>query len=139
MLLIDDCKQWRLAVRSISESAGIRVVGEASDGLEGIEKAAQLRPDIVLLDIGMPRLNGIEAARKIMQVCPESKTIFLTQEHDRELQVEALATGATAYVLKSTVASELQPAIERTMLHRKPPPHRRGHLSLEPATLFPGL
>jgi DNA-binding NarL/FixJ family response regulator len=116
ILLVDDFVQWRLAVRSILEAVpGFRIIGEASNGLEAIEKAATLRPDIVLLDIGMPILNGIEAARRIRRVCPNSKMIFLTQEQDSDVRAAALAVGADAYLLKATAVGDLRPAIDAAL------------------------
>lgn len=116
ILLVDDFVQWRLAVRSILEAVpGFRIIGEASNGLEAIEKAATLRPDIVLLDIGMPILNGIEAARRIRRVSPNSKMIFLTQEQDSDVRAAALAVGANAYLLKSTAGGDLRPAIDAAL------------------------
>jgi DNA-binding NarL/FixJ family response regulator len=112
---VDDSDPWRSLVRSILESVpSFRIVGEASDGLEAINKAATLLPDVVVLDIGMPRLNGIEAATKIRQACPNSSIIFLTQESDSDVRKAALATGAVAYVLKSNAGNELRTAIEAT-------------------------
>jgi DNA-binding NarL/FixJ family response regulator len=102
ILVVDDSDQWRVLVRSILQRDPLfRVVDEARDGIEAIEKATALRPDLVLLDIGMPRLNGIKAAKAIRQACPESNIIFLTQERNIEIQRVALDTGACAYVLKS--------------------------------------
>lgn len=116
ILLVDDFVQWRFAVRSILEAvSGFRIIGEASNGLEAIEKAATLRPDIVLLDIGMPILNGIEAARRIRRVSPNSKVIFLTQEQDSDVRAAALAVGADAYLLKSTAVGDLRPAIDTAL------------------------
>lgn len=113
ILVVDDFHAWRVIVRSILERIpSFRVVGEASDGLEAINKAAILVPDVVLLDVGMPRLNGIEAAKKIRQECPKSTIIFLTQEDDSDVKRAALATGAVAYVLKSNANYELRTTIE---------------------------
>jgi len=118
-LLVDDFAKWRLAVRSILESVpGFEVTGEAANGMEAIEKAVALLPDIVLLDIGMPLLNGIEAAKRMRLSCPETKIIFLTQDEDEDVRSTALATGAEAYILKSRVGSELRPTIEKTVLNR---------------------
>ena len=138
ILIVDDSKRWRLFVRSILDrSPWFQVVGEACDGVEAVTKATALLPHVVLLDIGMPRLNGIEAAKRIKQVCPASKVIFLTQETDLDVQNEALATGAVAYVLK-TRAGELQNVVDRAMLHQKPQPRQPGDQSPEPAILFRG-
>lgn len=119
VLIVDDCKEWRLRMRSFLELIpGFRVVAEAANGLEGLEKAAKWLPDIVLLDIGMPLLNGIEAAPRIRRASPRSGIIFLTQEDDSDIRAAALATGAAAYLLKSTPACELQRTIESAVLNR---------------------
>ena len=121
ILLVDDFVQLRFAVRSILGAVpGFRIIGEASNGLEAIEKAATLRPDIVLLDIGMPILNGIEAARGIRRVSPKSKMIFLTQEQDSDVNAAALAVGGTAYLLKSTGVGQLRPAIDAALQRYQP-------------------
>lgn len=121
ILIVDDFEHWRNSVRSILKgNPWFRVAGEASDGVEAVAKAAMLHPDIVLLDIGMPRLNGIEAAKRITKACPKSKIIFLTQEDSSDIQSVALDTGAVAYLLKSTAASKLLPAIERAILLDEP-------------------
>ena len=113
ILLVDDCKQWREKLRSMLKAIpGYQVVAEAGDGLEAIQKAAQLHPAIVLLDIGMPILNGIEAAPRIRQASPDSQIVFVTQEDDHDLRATALATEAKGYVLKSRVVSELIPAMD---------------------------
>lgn len=113
ILLVDDSLQWRLLVFSILKRTSLfQIVGEASDGLEGITKASALLPDVVLLDMAMPRLNGIEAAKTIRQVSPESKIIFLTQDGDSDVRTAALATGASGYILKSRVYDELRTAIQ---------------------------
>ena len=117
ILLVDDCKEWRQTLCSILEAIPYyQVIGEAGDALEGIEKAAQLHPDIVLLDIGMPILNGIEAAPRIRRASPKSKVIFVTQESNRDVRAAALAAGGEEYLLKSRVASELIPAIDGLIL-----------------------
>ena len=117
ILVVDDSERWRLVVRSILEGVpGFLVVGEASDGAEAVKEAATLLPDVVLLDVGMPRLNGIEAAKRIRRASPESKIIFLTQDRDSEVREAALAAGAIAYLLKSGARYELLATIETAML-----------------------
>src|SRR5215471_8585029 len=102
ILVVDDSAPWRLLVSSILErTSSLKIVGEASDGVEAIEKAVTLHPDVVILDIGMPRLNGIEAAKKIRQASPKSKIIFLTQENDSDVQSVALNTGAAPLEVNS--------------------------------------
>jgi DNA-binding NarL/FixJ family response regulator len=116
IMLVDDFKPWRLKLRSILEAIpGFRIVGEAGDAYEAIEKASRLLPDIVLLDIGMPILNGLEAAPRIRRASPRSKIVFLTQEQDSEVRNAALAAGADGYLLKSEINSELRPAINAAL------------------------
>ena len=78
-----------------------QVIGEASDGSEAVQKAEDLKPDLILLDIGLPKLNGIEAAGTIRQVSPSSKIIFLSQNNDRDIVQAALSTGGLGYVRKT--------------------------------------
>jgi DNA-binding NarL/FixJ family response regulator len=116
IMLVDDFSQWRATARSILERIdGCRVVGEAKDAMEAIEKVSLLLPDIVLLDIGMPMLSGIEAAPRIRRASPASNIIFLTQESNSDIRVAALATGARGYVLKSRVITDLEPAIHAAL------------------------
>lgn len=113
IMVVDDFKLWRAMLRSMIEAIdGFRVVAEAADAVEAIEKAGRLLPDIVLLDIGLPLLNGIEAAPRIRRLSPDSKIIFLTQEHNSDVKAAAFAAGAEAYLLKSRVARELRRTIE---------------------------
>ena len=121
ILVVDDCKEWREKLRSMLEAIPYcEIVGEACDALEAIEKATQLRPHMVLLDIGMPVLNGIEAAPRIRQASPNSKIVFVTQESDLDIRTAAIATGAKGYLLKSRVVPELVPTVE-ALLKPKPP------------------
>jgi CheY-like chemotaxis protein len=93
----------------------LRVVGFASDGLEAVLKTEALQPDLILLDIGLPELNGIEAARKIRNAAPESKILFLSQESDFDVARAALNAGGHGYVVKSDAEDELIAAIEAVM------------------------
>lgn len=131
ILVVDDFEPWRCLVRSILEPIqGLEVAGEAANGLEAIEKTATLLPHIVLLDIGMPLLNGIEAAKRIRLSSPETKIIFLTQDEDQDLRSTALATGAEAYIVKSRAGCELRSTIEKAAVNRfdacVPSPRRLG-------------
>lgn len=89
------------------------------DGLEAVRKAAELKPDLILMDIGLPSLSGIEAARKIRTLVPESKVIFVTAETSASVAEEALSLGAAGYVLKTAVDSDLLQAIEAVMSGRR--------------------
>ena len=93
ILVVDDFEPWRSKVREILQARPEwTIVSEACDGPEAVQKATALQPDIILLDFGLPTLNGIEAAKLIQQRCPESRIIFLTANEDKELMSEALGT-----------------------------------------------
>jgi DNA-binding NarL/FixJ family response regulator len=93
----------------------LQVIGEVSDGLEAVQKSAELQPDLVLLDIGLPSLNGIEAARQIRKLGREPKIIFLSQESSANVVQEALSLGAQGYVVKAVAASKLLAAVEAVL------------------------
>src|SRR5208337_3233841 len=91
ILLVDDFERWRSFVASLLQKCPEwQIVGEASDGLEAIQKAEELRPDLIVLDLGLPKLNGIEAARQIRKLAPESKIIVLSQESSADVVQAAL-------------------------------------------------
>src|SRR5215467_3994655 len=111
VLIVDDVAQWRSQVCKLLENQlGWKVVAEACDGLQAIQRAAELSPDLVLLDIGMPVLSGLEAAKQIQQISPQSKIVFLTQESASDVRSAALDTGH-GYVLKANAGSELLPTL----------------------------
>jgi len=89
----------------------LRVVAEAGDGLEAVQKAKELKPDLILLDIGLPNLEGLEAANRIRQVAPDTAIIFLTQNSDKDVVRAGLSTGARGYVLKTDAGRELLTAV----------------------------
>ena len=93
----------------------MRVIGVASDGLEAVQKAEELQPDLILLDIGLPSLNGIEVARQIRKLSPKSKILFVSQESSVEMVQGALGTGAQGYVLKSDAERELLEAVNAVL------------------------
>ena len=92
-----------------------QVIAEASDGSEAVQKAEELKPDLIVLDIGLPKLNGIEAARRIRQLSPSSKIIFLSQNNDLDVVQAALDTGALGYVRKTDARRELLPAMDAVL------------------------
>lgn len=109
ILVVDDCQPFRHVVCSLlHKNPLLEILAESDDGLEAIQHAQRLPPDLVLLDIGLPRLNGIEAARRIRELAPDSKILFLTQETDPEIIQEAVSLGALSYVVKSKAESELR-------------------------------
>ena len=105
--MVDDFEPWRHFVSSmLLIKPELQVVGEASDGLEAVQKAVELKPDLILLDISLPKLNGIEAARRIRKLAPESKIIFVSQESSADVVQEALSLGtAVEAVLLGTFVS----------------------------------
>lgn len=112
VLVVDDFETFRQFVCSVlQETADFTVVGQASDGLEAVEKAEELQPHLVLLDIALPKLNGIEAARRISVVAPRSKVLFLSAISDPDVVKAALSEGAYGYVAKSAVSGELVTAL----------------------------
>ena len=116
VLVVDDFENWRRQVRSLLQARPAwQVIAEASDGSEAVQKAEELKPDLILLDIGLPKLNGIEAARRIRQVSPNSKIIFLSQDSDLDIVRGALSTGAVGYVRKTEARSELLPAMDAVL------------------------
>jgi DNA-binding NarL/FixJ family response regulator len=104
---------WRRHISSaVRQNLQCQLIGEAADGLEAVEKAERLKPDLIVLDIGLPMLNGIEAARRIRASVPDSKILFVSEHRSPEIAQAALATGARGYVVKSDAGSELLPALE---------------------------
>jgi DNA-binding NarL/FixJ family response regulator len=116
ILIIDDFKDWRLQVRLLLQSrTEFQLIAEASDGSEAVQKAEELKPDLILLDIGLPKLNGIEAARRIRQCSPTSKIIFLSQNSDVDVVRAALSSGALGYVRKIDAGRQLLLAVEAVL------------------------
>ena len=108
----------------------MRIVGVVSDGLEAIQKAGELQPDLILLDIGLPKLNGMVAARRIRNVAPNSKILFLSQELDLSVAQAALNEGGHGYVVKSDADKELFVAVETVMQGKKFMSHRLASAAL---------
>jgi DNA-binding NarL/FixJ family response regulator len=113
ILIADDHEIFRRGLRSLLEShAEWEVCGEAVDGQEAVERVKELNPDVVVLDITMPRLNGLEAAQVIRNQAPRSRMVILSQHEPSLMRQAALSAGADAYVTKSEVSRELMMAIE---------------------------
>ncbi len=120
VLVVEDFTKFRLFISStLAKRQDLQIVGEASDGFEAVQKAVELKPDLVLMDIGLPSINGIDAARLIRELVPEAKIIFLSQESSTEIVQEALSVGASAYVVKVNAGIELVPAIEAVISGRQ--------------------
>jgi DNA-binding NarL/FixJ family response regulator len=117
VILADDHKMLVEAFRKLLESR-YEIVGTVSDGHALLDAATSLKPDIIILDIGMPLLNGLEAARQLKSKMPACKIIFLTMQEDPDLAVEAMRSGASGYVLKTSAAAELLHAIPEALKGR---------------------
>jgi DNA-binding NarL/FixJ family response regulator len=113
VLLVDDHEPWRRQIALMLQTGAPRwqVIGEAADGLDAVEKACTLRPDLILLDIGLPALNGIKAAAQILARDPASRILFVSEHSASDIVDAALATGAGGYLVKSKASLELRPAM----------------------------
>jgi DNA-binding NarL/FixJ family response regulator len=113
ILVIEDHDGVRRQVSKVLESdPDFEVICEAANGLEGVRQAEELQPDVVVLDISMPTLGGIEAAIPIHRVAPKARIVFLSQHNSKRIAELALATGALGYVVKSSAAADLIPAVK---------------------------
>ena len=116
VLVVDDYEPFRRFLCKILKTRlELQVIGEAADGLEAVQKAQDLTPDLILLDIGLPKLNGIETAERLPRHVPKAKILFLSQNNDAEVIAAALSNGAKGYVWKENAAAELVPAIETVL------------------------
>jgi DNA-binding NarL/FixJ family response regulator len=116
VLVVDDHEPFRRFVRAtLNVRTELQIISEASDGLEAVQKAAELQPGLIVLDIGLPSLNGIEAARRIRKLSPKSKILFLSQESSAEIMQEAISLGASGYVIKAQAARDLPAALEAVL------------------------
>ena len=116
VLIADDYEGWRRQVRLlVQERPQWQVIAEASDGSEAVQKAEELKPDLIVLDIGLPKLNGIEAAQRIRQLSPSSKIIFLSLYNSPDIVQAALSTGGLGYVCKPDASRELLRAVDAVL------------------------
>jgi DNA-binding NarL/FixJ family response regulator len=119
ILIVDDHDVARRGIRSLLEAhPGWEICGEAKDGREAVECATKMKPDLVLLDIGMPGLNGLDAARQIHAACPDTRILILTMHDTEQVVREVLAVGARGFLLKSDSARDLVAAVEALQNHR---------------------
>jgi DNA-binding NarL/FixJ family response regulator len=119
ILLVDDHPIVRQGLKTLLEGrTGWEVVGEASDGAEAVEKAKNLSPDVMVLDVTMPKMNGLDACRVIRRLSPELEILFVTQHDSPQMMREALEAGARGYVVKSNAARDLLEAVEAVSQHR---------------------
>jgi DNA-binding NarL/FixJ family response regulator len=113
VLVVDDYEPWRRYVRAeVQENARWRIVGEASDGIEAVRQAQAHKPDLILLDLGLPMLNGLEAARRILAHDPSVRILFLTEQCSRDIAEAALGIGARGYMVKTDAGGKLLSAME---------------------------
>jgi DNA-binding NarL/FixJ family response regulator len=116
VLVVDDYEPFRRFICSaLGKKPALQIVAEASDGLQAVHKSEELQPDLVLLDVGLPILNGIEAARQIRTLSPNSKILFLSQESSTDAAQEAFALGALGYIVKAHAGVELLTAVEMVL------------------------
>lgn len=120
VLVVDDYEPFRRFASSTMEKRhDMQIIGEVSDGLEAVKKVEELRPDLILLDIGLPTLDGLEVARRIRVLSPKSQILFVSQESSAEIVQEAFNSGAMAYVVKTDAGSELLVAIDAALRGEK--------------------
>jgi len=100
---------------TVGKTPKLQVIGEASDGLQAVQKAREPQPDLILLDVGLPALNGIEAAHRISKLVPDARILFVSQNDDADVVGTALNNGAKGYVVKGNAGSELLPAVEAVL------------------------
>jgi len=120
ILVVDDFEPWRHFICSaLSNESQLQIIGEVSDGLAAVQKAEELKPDLILLDIGLPSLNGIEAARRIRNVSPDSKILFISEHRSVDIAKEAIRIGGSGYVVKSGAGNDLLPALVAVLEGKK--------------------
>ncbi len=116
ILLVEDFEPFRNLIRILIEGKPHwQIIAEVADGQEAVRQAAELKPALILLDIGLPSLNGLDVARQVRELSPDSKILFVTQESSPEFVQEALSLGASGYVAKTRVANDLVLAVETVL------------------------
>ena len=115
VLIADDHEIVRAGVRNLLESGGYTCCGEASNGREAVKRAEELQPDVAILDVTMPELNGIEAAKQVLKLCPKTKVLVFTVHDAEQVVVEIFRTGAHGYILKSDAGRQLLDAVKTAL------------------------
>jgi DNA-binding NarL/FixJ family response regulator len=116
VLVVEDYEPFRRFICStLGKIPELQIVGQASDGLQAVQKAQELQPDLILLDIGLPTLNGIEAACRISRLVPAAKVLLCSQNNDTDVVRAALSNGAKGYVRKENALTDLLPAVEAVL------------------------
>jgi two-component system chemotaxis response regulator CheY len=115
ILIADDLSFIRLVQKEAIASGGYRIVGEASTGREAVEKYAQLRPDLIVLDITMPEMNGLEAMKRILAIDPQARIIICSAIGQQSLIVEAISAGAMDFIVKPFKPERLVAAIDKAL------------------------
>jgi DNA-binding NarL/FixJ family response regulator len=116
VLVVDDYEPWRhFIVATLHGQPELDVIGEASDGLQAVKKAQELRPDLILLDVGLPTVNGIDVARRIKAGANDTTILFVSENRSRDIVEEALKTGAEGYVIKAEASSDLLSAVRAVL------------------------
>lgn len=119
VLTVDDSPPWQLYIlKSLETESDLKIVAQVGDGLEAVQEAAKLCPDIIVMDLGLPCINGLEATRRIRSVSPNSKVLFLSEHRSQGFIDAAFEAGASGYVLKSDAASDLVAGI-RAIVEKK--------------------
>jgi DNA-binding NarL/FixJ family response regulator len=120
VLIVDDFDPWRVfLVQQLSQQPHLRVIECASDGLEGVQRAEELQPDLILLDIRLPKLNGIEVARKVRKLVPKAKILFLSSNADPDVVRAAFCAGGGGYVLKADAGGALLAGMEAVLVGKQ--------------------
>lgn len=120
IFVVDDFVAWQhLVLRFLESETDLQIISTAIDGTEAVQKAEELQPDLILMDLSLPGMDGIEATRQIRIVSPGSKVLFLTHHSDPDLIQAAFDAGASGYVLKSDYNADLIPGIRAVLLGQK--------------------
>lgn len=120
ILVVDDFVPWQhLVLRLLESEADLQIISGAVDGTEAIQKAEELQPDLILMDLCLPGMDGIKATRQIRKVSPGSKVLFLTDHNEPDIVQAAFDAGASGYVLKSDFSADLIPGVRAVLLGQK--------------------